>query len=314
LNVPALWKHGYDGKDVVVGHLDTGVDGNHPALKGAIADFAEFDMTGNQVAGAKPRDSGEHGTHTAGTIVGRPVARGSFGVAPGAQLASALVIEGGQVIDRVLAGLEWIVERNNVRILSMSLGLRTYTDAFQALIDALRRNNILPVIAVGNEGADTSRSPGNYENVLSVGACAENDTVADFSGSQKFDRADRFVPDLVAPGVDVLSCIPNGKYARMDGTSMATPHVAGLAALLLHAAPSASAADIEKAILESCSLPASMPDYRANRGVPDAVKAAGLLGVDLTAAAGPPAAPRRGTRKPVGRKRRKIERKRKKAA
>lgn len=304
LNVPALWANGIDGKGGIVGHLDTGVDGSHPALKRAIAAFAEFDMAGNEVPGAKPHDSGEHGTHTAGTIVGRPLPRRAFGVAPGARLASALVIEGGQVIARILAGLEWIISQN-ARVLSMSLGLRGYTAAFQELIDALRRNNVLPVIAVGNEGPDTSRSPGNYANVLSVGACAENDTVADFSGSQRFNRTDDpFVPDLVAPGADVLSCIPDGKFARMDGTSMATPHVAGLAALLLQAKPDASAADIEAAILKSCQLPGTMPDYRANRGVPDAVEAVKLLtGRDLSAQAAA-AAPRPKRKAQAGRSRR----------
>jgi subtilisin len=272
---------------VVVGHLDTGIDGSHPALQNAIADFAEFDMAGNQVPGARAHDSDEHGTHTAGTIVGRATTRGTFGVAPEAQLASALVIEGGQVIDRVIAGMEWIVGKN-VRIMSMSLGLRGFTPAFQQLIDALRRNNVLPVIAVGNEGPDTSRSPGNYDNVLSVGACAENDTVPDFSSSQTFARAnDRFVPDLVAPGVGVLSSIPNGKYATMDGTSMATPHVAGLAALLLHARPTASAKDLEQAILASCQRPSTMPQARANRGVPDGVRALQALGVPVAAATVP---------------------------
>jgi subtilisin family serine protease len=284
LKVPTLWDNGYDGKGVIVGHLDTGVDGSHPALKGAIAAFAEFDFAGDEVARAKPRDSGEHGTHTAGTIGGRPVPRGTFGVAPGAKLASALVIEGGQVNARILAGLEWILSRN-ARILSMSLGLRGYTPAFETLIDSLRRNNVLPVIAVGNEGPDSSRSPGNYDKVLSVGAFASDETVADFSSSQKFARAhDRFVPDLVAPGVDILSCIPNGRYARMDGSSMATPHIAGLAALLLQAKPEATADELESAILGSCKRPTTMPDYRANRGVPDAVQALKLLtGKDLTA-------------------------------
>jgi subtilisin len=277
LKADRLWDAGYTGKDVVVGHLDTGVDGSHPALKDAIAAFAEFDIKGDQVPNAKPWDSDIHGTHTAGTIVGRNVSRGTFGVAPGARLASGMVIEGGQVIDRILAGLEWIVGQG-ARILSMSLGLRGYTPAFQVVIDALRSANVLPVIAVGNEYANSSRSPGNYANVLSIGAMDENDTVADFSSSQKFDRpADPLVPELVAPGVEVLSCVPGGKYAQMDGSSMATPHVAGLAALLLQAAPTASATQVEDAIIQSCVRPSSMDLGRANRGVPDVTKAFEIL-------------------------------------
>jgi subtilisin len=277
LKIPQLWAAGITGKDVVVGHLDTGIDGAHPAFKGAIASFAEFDLAGDIVRGAKPTDSGNHGTHTAGTIAGRKTFRGAFGVAPDARLASAMVIEGGQVIDRILAGMEWVVEQD-ARVISMSLGLRGFTTAFQVVIDALRRNDVLPVIAVGNEGPRTSRSPGNYDNVLSVGAIDASYRVADFSGSQNFNRPnDPLVPDLVAPGVEVLSCVPDNKYAEMNGTSMATPHIAGLAALLFQAKPSASAADVEQAILGACRLPASMKRERANRGLPDGVAAYTLL-------------------------------------
>ena len=286
LNIEALWDAGFTGQGVVVGHLDTGVDGTHPALKSAIAAFAEFDMTGERVPNAKPTDSDRHGTHTAGTIVGRAGGKGAFGVAPKAKLASAMVIEGGQVIDRILGGMEWIVEQD-VRIMSMSLGLRGYTPAFEVLIAALRSANVLPVIAVGNEFASTSRSPGNYDNVLSVGAMGEDEMVADFSSSQRFNRPnDPLVPDLVAPGVDVLSCVPGGGYEKMSGSSMATPHIAGLAALLLSAKPTASAQDLEKAILASCSLVPTMPAARANRGVPDGAKALALLtGAPLAVAA-----------------------------
>jgi subtilisin family serine protease len=188
-----------------------------------------------------------------------------------------MVIEGGQVIDRILGGMDWVIGEG-VRILSMSLGLRGYTPAFQAIVDALRRANVLPVIAVGNEYPNTSRSPGNYANVLSVGAMDASDKVADFSGSQRFNRVDDpLVPDVVAPGVAILSCVPGGKYEEMDGSSMATPHVAGLAALLLQAKPKATATELEEAILRSCSRPAGMPQARGNRGVPDAAKAFGIL-------------------------------------
>ncbi len=300
LNVEALWSAGFTGEGVLVGHLDTGVDGTHPALKGAIKSFAEFDMTGERVPNAKPTDSGSHGTHTAGTIVGRAVAKGAFGVAPKAQLASAMVIEGGQVIDRILGGMDWIVAEG-ARILSMSLGLRGYTPAFEVLIGALRTANVLPVIAVGNEFANSSRSPGNYDNVLSIGAMDAANKVADFSSSQRFNRTnDPLVPDLVAPGVDILSCVPGGGYERMQGSSMATPHIAGLAALLLQAKPDATAQELETAILGSCQLPGTMPSARANRGVPDAVRAFALLtGAPLAAG---PATKKGGAKKKAAKK------------
>jgi subtilisin len=303
LKADQLWASGFTGKGIVVAHLDTGVDGSHPALKGAIKAFAEFDMAGEQVPDAKPTDSGEHGTHTAGTIVARPGQKGTFGVAPEAQLASAMVIEGGQVIDRILGGMDWAVEKG-VRILSMSLGLRGFTPAFQTVIDALRNANVLPVIAVGNEFANSSRSPGNYANVLSVGATNAQDMVADFSSSQRFNRPDdALVPDIVAPGVDILSCVPGNGFAEMDGSSMATPHVAGLAALLLQARPNSTTDELEQAILKSCSRPATMPQARANRGVPDAVQAY----TELTGTPLPPAVAVAAVR-PVRRGRKKSKR------
>jgi len=276
LGVPQLWEAGFTGQGVLVGHLDTGVDGSHPALHGAIKSFAEFDMVGMPIAGARPRDFGEHGTHTAGTIAGRAVGTTQFGVAPEAQLASALVIEGGNVVARILAGLDWMVGQR-VQIVSASLGLRGFTPAFLMVSRLLRARGILPVFAVGNEGPGTSRSPGNYAEVLSVGACDDQDLVADFSGSQRFARAeDPVAPDIVAPGVAVLSCIPGGQYAEMDGSSMATPHIAGLAALLWQAT-NATANEIEKAIFDSCQLALGLLPDRAGRGLPNGPRAYELL-------------------------------------
>ena len=198
------------------------------------------------------RDSGDHGTHTAATIAGRPVQGRHVGMAPGAMLASALVIEGGNAVARVLGGMDWAVGQR-VRILSMSLGFRGWWEDFIPISRILRRRQVLPIFAVGNEGPGTSRSPGNYSQALSVGAIERDKTVADFSSSQEFTRSrDRIVPDLVGPGVAVTSARPGGGWQEMDGTSMATPHIAGLAALLMQARPKATIARVERAIFESC--------------------------------------------------------------
>jgi subtilisin len=159
LEVPKLWKAGLTGNGVVVAHLDTGADGRHPALRGAFASFAEFDALGAEVTPAPtPHDTGEHGTHTAATVAGRAVRGFSMGVAPGAKLASAIVIEGGNVIARVLAGLDWALG-HQAKVLTMSLGLPGWWDDFVPIIRILRARGLLPVIAVGNEGPGTSRSP-----------------------------------------------------------------------------------------------------------------------------------------------------------
>jgi len=278
LKAPQLWAKGFTGKGILVGHLDTGVDAKHPALKGAVASFAEFDMLGFEITPAPPpRDSGEHGTHTAATIAGRAVQGKSVGMAPEAKLASALVIEGGNAVARVLGGMDWAVGQQ-VRILSMSLGFRGWWEDFIPLTRILRRRQVLPVFAVGNEGPGTSRSPGNYSQALSVGAMDTDRSVVDFSSSQEFRRGrDAVVPDLIGPGVGVTSAKPGGGWQDMDGTSMATPHIAGLAALLMQARPNASIAKVERAIFESCTLEPTMPRDRANRGLPDGLKALALL-------------------------------------
>ncbi len=274
LGVPDLWDQGYTGEGVLVGHLDTGVDGDHPALKGAIAAFAEFDVLGREVQPSPPpHDTEDHGTHTAATIAGRAVQGRRVGVAPGAALASAIVIEGGDVIARVLGGMDWAVGKG-VRILNMSLGFRGWWEDFLPLTRILRAKNILPVFAVGNEGPGTSRSPGNYWQALSVGAIDEHREVAYFSSSQRFKRKkDPIVPDVVAPGVDVVSARPGGGYQAMDGSSMATPHIAGLAALLWQAKPKATVAQIERAIFASCQAGPGMSVERGNRGLPNGPRA-----------------------------------------
>ncbi len=274
LGAPALWQRGLTGKGVLVGHLDTGVDGRHPTLAGAVAHFAEFDLMGRAITPSpKPRDSDEHGTHTAATIAGRAVGGRHVGMAPGARLASATVIEGGDTVARVLGGMDWSLGLG-VRVLSLSLGFRGYWPDFLAVTRILRRKGVLPVFAVGNEYAGSSRSPGNYSEALSVGASDAKDQVADFSSSQRFDRKlDPIVPDLVAPGVDVVSAKPGGGYQSMDGTSMACPHIAGLAALLLEAKPKVTVSRLEKAIFASCKRPRSMPAERGGHGIPSAVTA-----------------------------------------
>ena len=278
MRVPALWRQGRSGEGILVGHLDTGVDGEHPALVEAIEFFAEFDDFGREVTPAPaPFDTDEHGTHTAGTIAGRPVSDRRVGVAPGAKLASAVVIEGGDAVARVLGGMDWAVG-HNVRILSMSLGFRGFWEDFIPLTQLLRARNVLPVFAVGNEGPGTSRSPGNYSEALSVGAHDRQGQVADFSSSQRFIRTnDALVPDLIAPGVEVISAKPGGKFQTMDGRAMATPHIAGLAALLMQARPGKTADEIEAAIFSSCKLNLDVSPDRANRGTPDAVQALTLL-------------------------------------
>jgi len=280
LQVDQLWSQGFTGKGVLVAHLDTGLDSAHPALQDALGLFIEFDTLGARVSPSRaPYDSSQygHGTHTAGTIAGRPVNNSNIGVAPGALLASAIVIEGGNVRSRVLGGIDWALEQG-AQVLSMSLGWQGWVASCMPLIHALRQSNCLPVIAVGNEDAGSSRSPGNYVESLSVGACDVDGNVPDWSSSQLFQRDENpLVPDVIAPSVNVISAMPGGLFQYMSGTSMGAPHVAGLAALLRQAKPDASVDQIEKAIFGSCGpLPANYTG-RAEYGLPNGPRALALL-------------------------------------
>jgi subtilisin len=267
LGIPELWAEGLTGSGVVVAHLDTGVDADHDTLAGAVSSFAEFDPLGRIIPGAAPRDSDDHGTHTAATIAGREAGGKVVGVAPAASLASALVIEGGDAVARVLGGLDWSIDQG-AQVLSMSLGFRGWWQDFLPIVRILRSRGILPVIAVGNEGPGTSRSPGNYAEALSIGAHDDGGRIASFSSSQRFvRRRDALVPDVAAPGVNVVSARPGGGFQTMSGTSMATPHVAGLVALLAEADPSATVTRLERAVLASCTPVDGGPIDRVRRGI-----------------------------------------------
>jgi subtilisin family serine protease len=251
------------GKGVTVGVLDTGVDGDHPDLKGKISAWAEFDGAGRQIPGSKAHDSDQHGTHVAGTIVGGDGSGRWIGVAPQAKIAAALVLDGrnGGTDAQVLAGIDWALEQG-VNVISMSLGALTFdpqapTSYSAAVLTALRAG--VPVVAaIGNEGHQTSGSPGNDLFAFAVGATDPEDRPAGFSGGRtqvlvESSFIDQSVlplpyskPEVSAPGVAVESSVPGGGWAAFSGTSMATPHVAGAMALVLSATSNLRSVESEK--------------------------------------------------------------------
>lgn len=256
----ATWgAYGARGEGMKIAVLDTGVDAEHPDLVGKIDDWVEFDAGGDKVAGSTAHDTDEHGTHVAGTLVGGKVSGQWIGVAPAAKLAVAMVLDGekGGTDAQVLAGIDWALERG-VHVINMSLGgltlfpdvPNTYTTA---IIEALQLG--VPVVAaIGNEGGQTTGSPGNDLFAYAVGATDHQDRAAGFSGGRtQIIRESNVLPpeslplpylkpDVSAPGVAIHSAIPNGKWAAFSGTSMATPHASGAIALLLSAT---SIADID---------------------------------------------------------------------
>jgi subtilisin len=283
LGIDKIWQTGVFGKGIRVGHLDTGADASHEALRNQAKAFVDIDFDGNIISDSRPAidaayDSDEHGTHTAGTICGGLANGMAIGVAPRVDLYVALVIEGGNALLRVLQGMEWCIE-NQVKVLSMSLGFRGYTPFFTDVMRRLRGNGVLPIIAIGNEGRGFSRSPGNYPEALSIGAIDSNDRIASFSSSIRFNRdVEPDQPDCVAPGVNVISAKPGGGVQAMSGTSMATPHVGGVAALLFESRPTATPDQVEKAILTTCKPLASETKERYGHGLIDPVAAIAALG------------------------------------
>lgn len=264
LRVPALWKRGVTGKDVLIGHLDTGADAAHPALARRIHSHVVVDARGSTRITVTSKDSGVHGTHTAGILVGKSSPR--FGVAPGALLASATVIEGGNAFRRVIRGLQWVLEQQ-VRVINLSLGFRRHqtSPVMQRIMQVVRARGALPVCAIGNDGPGVVRYPAAYKEALSVGAVGRTGRTASFSSRGSLDG--RKLPSVLAPGEGIVSARPGGQYMSDSGTSMAAPHVAGLAALLLEAWPRATVDELHRAIVKS----------KNGRGLVDAVKAEASL-------------------------------------
>ena len=286
LEIPKIWKT-TKGKDINVAVLDTGVHGAHPALSSRVKGFVVVDPLGRRITAQPSFDGGQHGTHVCGTIAGGQTADGvSIGVAPEANLLVAGVLVGDATLRTLIEGISWAVE-NGADVINMSLGFTYYEPLFAELFDILVEDfGIIPVVAIGNENHGNTSSPGNSPSAFSIGAVEKVSggklDVAFFSSGASLDfpgqePARVTKPDVAAPGAQVYSSIPPEKtaqgvfeYTYMDGTSMATPHVAGVAALLMAAKPQAPVSDIMNVLKETAKHPAGVelrPDNRWGHGV-----------------------------------------------
>ncbi|WP_405831838.1 S8 family serine peptidase [Streptomyces sp. NBC_01176] len=283
IGTPRAWEAGLTGKGVTVAVLDTGVDVTHPDLAGRVFATKSF-IEGQEVA-----DRNGHGTHVTSTVGGSGAASDGKerGVAPGAALAVGKVLsdQGSGSDSQIIAGMEWAARDVHAKVISMSLGSTEPsdgTDPMAEAVDALsEETGALFVVAAGNTGAPSSiGSPGAADAALTVGAVDSDDQPAYFtSGGPRYgDNA--LKPDLSAPGVDILAARSglvdgDGYYTSMSGTSMATPHVAGVAALLAERHPDWSGARLKDALMStSKQLDASGYLLGAGRvSVPDAVDA-----------------------------------------
>ena len=300
LEIPAVWRSGFEGAGVRLAIVDTGAD-RHPDLAGRIAIARDF----TEHRGA---DDVGHGTHVAGIAAGAGAVY--RGVAPGATLviAKALSVSGGTE-DAVLAALSW-ASRQRIDVVNLSLGgPGDPHDPLSREVDALTVEGILVCVAAGNSGpgAGTIGSPGCAAGAITVGATDKERRVAEYSSRGPVPGLGSPKPDVVAIGGGVTAqaachygvgvasaragvlardrCAVPPRYVRMSGTSMAAPHVAGLCALLLEAsrasAPrlsrTARARGVREALLQGAVELRVAPEV-AGAGFVDGARALGALG------------------------------------
>jgi hypothetical protein len=279
VGAPAAWAAGLDGQGVRVAVLDTGIDATHPDLTGSkVVAQANFSDSPNVT------DHVGHGTHVAATIAGTGVASHGArrGVAFGASLLNGKVLDddGFGTDDQVIAGMEWAAA-HGAKVANMSLGSFDSTDGTDPVSQAVNQltasTGTLFVVSAGNAGpaAQSVSAPGAADAALTVGAVDVHDQLADFSsrGPRVGDFAMK--PDIVAPGVDIIEARAAGTslgepvdqfYTKLSGTSMATPHVAGAAAILRQQHPAWSPAQVKAALEDTAAVLPEQSVYQQGGG------------------------------------------------
>ncbi|CAM3525884.1 S8 family peptidase [Stackebrandtia soli] len=261
VGAPDAWDAGFDGDGVTVAILDTGYDPNHPDLTESVIGSHSF------IEGQDVQDLHGHGTHVASTVAGNGAAADGAmtGVAPGADLLIGKVLDnsGNGPWSGIIAGMEWAVAEG-ADIVSMSLGVKTASesDLVSETVDALSASSgALFVIAAGNDSlTGYLGTPGIAKLALTVGASDKQDGLASFSNKGPRPGDNGVKPEITAPGVDIVAARAEGTsmgtpvdehYTSANGTSMATPHVAGAAALLKQQHPEWTAAELKDALVST---------------------------------------------------------------
>ncbi|MEV6241799.1 S8 family serine peptidase [Lentzea sp. NPDC051838] len=268
IGAPEAWQQGVTGKGVKVAVVDTGVDEKHPDLQGK--QIAEKNFTDSPDA----TDEVGHGTHVASTIASK--GEKYRGVAPDAEIIDAKVCQpGGCTESAILGGMQWAAEQG-AQVVNMSLGGGD-TPEIDPIEEAVNRisaeTGALFVIAAGNSGRpETIGSPGSAESALTVGAVDRNDGIAPFSS--RGPAADGAVkPDVTAPGVDIVAAEAGTQgHVAMSGTSMATPHVAGVVALLKQQHPDWTGARLKATIMASAKANPALKTFDQGTGRVDVPK------------------------------------------
>lgn len=248
------------GQGVKVAIIDTGVDRNHPDLKDNVVGGWNAITKGDDFM-----DDHGHGTHVTGTIGALDNDLAVVGVAPSAALYGVKVLDanGSGTFDDVIAGMEWCVT-NKMQVANMSLGASRGNPSLQAAVEKMTAAGVAVIAAAGNSGRAVGY-PAAYPDAIAIAASDSGDKVAYFSS-----RGPEV--DFIAPGVSVDSLAPGGGTDNMSGTSMATPHAAGLAALAIAAKGTTTVAQLRK-VMEAASTPfAGVPVEQQGAGFMDAAK------------------------------------------
>ena len=263
----------YSGRDVVIALMDTGVQLDHPELAGKVRSAWKIrenpnttDFDSLEIDSAH-YDTDGHGTHVAGIICGQ-----SAGVAPDSRIVSILMMpqKMATTFDFIRC-LDWAAEHPEIGLVNFSAGVTPFSPDMMPFISDLIATGALPIIAVGNDGPNNTRSPGNYVDGLSVGSAdAPGQKVSAFSGSglQLWNQTQYPVPDCVAPGAAVWSSAPGSRYVAMSGTSMATPVVTGIAACIIEQTGGMlTPLELVDLITHSCRKLAGEADLRQGAGL-----------------------------------------------
>ncbi len=287
--IASAHERGIMGQGVLVGVLDTGCDADHVEFSDKVIDFRYVPLAPDTdiMRTCRGFDVDGHGTHVCGIIGGRQV-----GVAPAVELMVASVIESETLrtsLERVVIALNWMMaqfqlEENLFKptIINLSLGYRAEwvgesrleaaSKGIQQILTTLVQDyNVLPIVAIGNDGPGQMRAPAWYPEILSVGAVDRQLATPSFSGGGRSPILMQVEPDIAGFGVDIYSSLERtiegqSTYALASGTSMAAPYVTGIAALAASADPTLQGEKLRQHLLAT-ALPLDAPGDRVGVGL-----------------------------------------------